>query len=347
MKQKYSLDCISWNITLHCNLKCFHCEFSAGKPSLNELTTEESLHLCEDLAKINCKRIILMGGEPFLRKDWYEIAKKIKQLNMEVAFISNGYTVSKKLIDQLKSLMPTFVGVSIDGGTAKTHDRIRGVKGSYDRALQFIDLCIHSKIPIIVITSVHKLNIKELPILRDIIYKKDILLWEIQTTDVEGRFPKKYLLNKEEFYSVGQFIANAQKKYSAKKKFVNGAHDMGYNSSFLPDLTGFKKWHGCQAGVSILAIESDGGIKGCSALNDRFVEDNIRNRNIKDIWNDPNAFAYNRKFKIENLKGYCRVCKYGKSCKGGCIETSYMLTGDLHCDPYCFYQIEQRYLKNK
>jgi radical SAM protein with 4Fe4S-binding SPASM domain len=347
VKKKYQLDCASWEITLQCNLKCFHCEFSAGKPLPDELTTEEALQLCKDLAEINCKRIILMGGEVFLRKDWHLVAQKIKQLDMELAFITNGYIIAKTLIDQLKSLRPVFVGVSIDGGNAQTHDKIRGVKGSFHRALQFIDLCINANIPVIVITSVHKLNIKELPTLMDVLFNKDILRWEVQITDIEGRFPKEYLVDEEEFYSVGEFITRVQKQHPKGERFVCGAHDMGYNSSILPELTGFNKWIGCPAGISLLAIESNGGVKGCSALTGKFVEGNIRKRSIKEIWNDPSAFAYNRQFKKEDLKGYCRICKYGETCKGGCIETAHMLTGNIHCDSYCFHRIEEKQKKKE
>ena len=340
MEQKYNLDCASWEITLKCNLKCFHCEYSAGDALSDELTTEEAINLVDDLAKIKCKRIIMMGGEVFLRKDWKKIAKHIRKYGIELAFISNGFISSKKLISDIKSVSPVFVGVSLDGGTAETHDKIRGVKGSFERALKFIDLCIESGIHIIVITSAHKLNIKELPILMDVLSNKKNLYWEIQITDVEGRFPKKYLLDFDEFYSLGKFITDAQKKHPLGKKFVNGSHDMGYNSSIFPDMTGFEKWQGCIAGLSLIAIESNGGIKGCSALTGKFVEDNIRNRSIIDIWKDPNSFSYNRNFKINDLKGFCRICKYGESCRGGCNETSFMYTGKVHCDPYCFHRLE-------
>ena len=341
MNSGYQLDCVSWEITLKCNLKCIHCEFSAGKPSPDELSTQEAIKLCEDLHRLNCKRVILMGGEPFLRKDWYRVSEKIKDLGMQLAFISNGYIIDKNLFNLLQKLEPIYIGVSIDGGRAETHDYIRGVKGSFDRALQFIDRCIELGIQTIVITSVHKLNIKELPNLRDILFDKENIQWKIQITDVEGRFPKKYLISEEEFYWVGEFIASIQKQHPRGEKFVTGAHDMGYHSSILPNLLGFE-WNGCPAGLSLLAIRSNGDISGCASLGPRFNEGNIRERSVVDIWNDPDAFAYNRKFKMEDLKGYCKRCRYAKSCKGGCTETSYMATGHIHCDPYCFHRIEQQ-----
>jgi len=340
---RHNLECASWEITLKCNLKCFHCEFSAGKADPDELSHEEAIKLCEDLARLKCRLVILMGGEPFLRKDWYIIAKKIKDMGMELAFITNGYSTSDKIFSKLRDLSPLYIGVSIDGGKAETHDTIRGVKGSFDRALKFIDICTKSKLRVHIVTSVHKFNIDELPLLRDILSDKDVF-WEIQMTDVAGRFPQKYLLNEREFYSVGCFIADTQKTHPLGKKFINGSHDTGYHSNHLPDLTGFTQWKGCQAGISLIGIESNGGIKGCSALTTEFVKYNIRDKNILDIWNDPNSFSYNRQFKKDDLKKYCKNCKYGLSCKGGCLETSYMSTGELHCDPYCFYRIEHEKL---
>lgn len=337
---KYSLECASWEITLRCNLKCFHCEFSAGKAQEDELTTEEALKLCEDLKRINCKRVILMGGEPFLRNDWDLIARKIKDLGMEVAFITNGYLNNEMVFNKLKDLSPVFIGVSIDGGKPETHDKIRGVKGSFERALNFVDKCIELKIPVIIITSVHKINFNKLSILRNILFDRNVF-WEIQITDVAGRFPKKYLISEDEFYSIGHFIYETQKSHPRGNKFINGAHDTGYNSKIFPNLTGFSDWQGCQAGVTLIAIESNGGIKGCSALTTKFVEDNIRNRNIVDIWNDLNSFAYNRKFKKTDLKGYCKICKFSEACKGGCMITSYMSTGNYHSDPYCFHRLEE------
>jgi radical SAM protein with 4Fe4S-binding SPASM domain len=336
----YSLQCASWEITLGCNLKCIHCEFSAGKTQEDELTKDEAFKLCKDLKKINCKRIILMGGEPFLRNDWDLIAKEIIDLGMEVAFITNGYLNNDTIFNKLNILSPVFIGISIDGGKPETHDKIRGVKDSFERAINFIDKCIDLKIPVIVITSVHKINIDELPLLRDVLFNKKVF-WEIQITDVAGRFPKKYLISEDEFYSIGRFIYDTQKSHPRGNKFVNGAHDTGYNSKIFPNLTGFSDWRGCQAGVSLVAIESNGGIKGCSALTTKFVEDNIRKRSIIEIWNDLNSFAYNRKFKITDLQGFCKKCQFQETCRGGCMITSYMSTGNYHSDPYCFHRIEE------
>ena len=75
-----------WELTLRCNAHCLHCGSSAGKSRSEELTTTEALKVCKDLAELNTKGVCLMGGEPFLRKDWPIIAKQIRDLNMKLYF---------------------------------------------------------------------------------------------------------------------------------------------------------------------------------------------------------------------------------------------------------------------
>ncbi len=128
---KYNLNCAVWEITLACNLECKHCGSSAGTARKNELTTNECFKLCEDLAEIGCKEVSLMGGEPFVRDDWSEIAWCIKDLGMDLAFVTNGILVPK-VIEKLTYLEPIVVGVSLDG-IKKTHDYIRR-EGSFDAA---------------------------------------------------------------------------------------------------------------------------------------------------------------------------------------------------------------------
>jgi radical SAM protein with 4Fe4S-binding SPASM domain len=338
--KKYIPYQVVWETTLRCNLKCIHCGSSAGTARPNELTTDEGMKLIRDLAEINAREICFMGGEPFLRKNWYELAREVRALGMKFLVISNGFIVDEKIISKLVTLEPYAVSASLDGGTAKTHDHIRGVKGSFKKVMNYISLSKKANLPTTVITTVSKLNYKELPLIRDFLLNKSIA-WQIQVCAPEGRFPQKLTLSKEEYYAVGAFIASMQKIYSRKELPVIGAHCFGYRSDFIPCLGLYPKFIGCQAGITILSIKSNGDVIGCLSTPEEYIEGNIRKRSIIDIWNDPDAFAYNRKFKKEDLGENCSDCRYGESCKGGCMGMSTALTGKPHNDPYCFYKIEK------
>ena len=331
----YKLDCAIWETTLACNLRCSHCGSAAGRARTDELTTEEALRLCEQLAGIGCSNVALMGGEVFLREDWLEIARCITDLGMKLSFVSNGFVLERH-IDDLVDLDPIVVGISIDG-LRKTHDMIRGVKGSLKRAIHSINLLRRKRKQVTVITTVSKLNLKELPRMKDIFLNKGIN-WQIQLATPFGNFKSEQMLSYEEFYSVGLFIAAQHAKFSFQNMPVVGAHCMGYHSSIMPG----SAWQGCTAGRSSIGITSNGGIVGCLAMgNDRYIEGNIREESLHSIWYGDTSFSYNRNFKPTDLGNHCQDCKYGSSCQGGCNSVSLGTTGTLHNNPFCFHRIER------
>lgn len=334
---------VAWELTLTCNMKCMHCGSSAGDTRIHELTTHEAIDLCTELAELHAKYINLTGGEALLRKDWYEISKEIKDLGIEVSVLSNGLILNEKIISELRSVGVYAIALSLDGGTSATHDSIRGVPGSFEKCLSSLEKLRKENLPATVITTVHKGNVKELPKIRDLILGKT-KAWQIQIAVPIGRFPIDYILSKEEFYAVALFIASTRKRFSVNELAVMGAHSIGYHSQVLRNTMVSPVWNGCQAGMNVLGIQSDGGVKGCLSLPDSFIEGNIRDRRLADIWDDPNSFSYNRKCKESDLKNQCTACRFGKTCKGGCTTVSASLTGAPHNDPYCLYFLENKML---
>jgi len=340
-----------WEFTLACNLRCIHCGSTAGKKREDELSIDEAIKLCYDLKKTGCKSVALMGGEPFLRKDFWIVARKIRELEMELSVITNGTVYNEDTFKELKKLDIQALATSIDGANPETHDKIRGVDGAFNKTISFIEKALSYDLPVSVITTVSKLNISELDGIKDLIKGRNIA-WQVQIAGSEGeRFDKSYLLSEEEFYSVGLFIEALRRKYNIRELPVIGAHDMGYNSCIIRNIYLYDKWNGCQAGISIVGIRSNGDVLGCLSINnDKYVEGNVRKKSLYDIWNDEKSFRYTRNFKIEDIGENCKNCKYIEDCKGGCSEMSLSKTGVFHNDPYCFYRIELRnmsFLKRK
>ncbi len=329
----YQLECAIWEFTLECNLNCSHCGSSAGKARPDELNTKECFKLCEELAELGCEEVALMGGEPFLRNDWLSVAQCIKDLGMNVNFVSNGIILDR-YIEEITRLEPQVIGISIDG-MQESHDLIRG-KGTWEKSVKAIELLRENEIQITIITTVSRINFGDLPLIKDFIFKKGIN-WQIQTAMPFGNFKKDKMLSKEEFYETGKFIAAMRKNNLFDDLPVVGAHCLGYYSANLP----LSQWDGCWAGISSIGITSDGGIVGCLSMgNDRFIEGNVRNESLIDIWENPSNFAYNRKFEKSKLGPNCKDCKFGIQCKGGCNSVSYILTNKFHNNPYCFHLIE-------
>ncbi|MCX7641819.1 MAG: radical SAM protein [Elusimicrobiales bacterium] len=340
----YNLISCVWELTRKCNLKCIHCGSSAGCVREGELNCEESLKLCHDLKKTGCVSVALMGGEPFLSPNFKIIAQEIRKLNMELSIITNGTILEDDLLYFLKSLSPKAIATSIDG-IDETHDFIRGVKGAFEKTLKFIDRCIELGLPVSVITSVSKINLSQIKDIASLIMNKNIA-WQIQIVGSEGkRFPKEYLLDEDDFYAVGSLLELLRRKYPIKTLPFIAAHDLGYYSCFIRNIWLYDEWCGCQAGISVCGIRSNGEVLGCLSINDdRFVEGDVRGKSLYDIWNDKDSFSYTRKYKLSDAGPNCYGCRYFKKCGGGCSEMSLMKTGVLHNDPYCFYRYEKNNL---
>jgi radical SAM protein with 4Fe4S-binding SPASM domain len=342
-RRKNKLSDTLFELTLRCNMHCIHCGSSAGYQRENELSADDWINVSNQLADLNCKQITLMGGEPFIRNDWYTIARHIRDRGMNLTIMSNGYFIDEKIINLLRTLEPYAIAISIDGATPKTHDSIRGTPGSFERCIHAIQLLKDANLPTTVVTTIHKMNLHDLQPMRDFLLHRGIA-WQIQMGNPLGRFPKTLTATPEEFYAVAMFIASSRRKYSITELPITGAHCMGYHSSVLPNIM-IGAWRGCHAGMNVLGIQSDGGIKGCLSLPDQFIEGNIREMLISDIWNDEEAFQYTRNFRRTDLNDDCTQCKYGSTCRGGCLSASISTTGRTHGDPYCLHLIEEKILR--
>ncbi len=329
-----------WEITFKCNMNCIHCGSdcsSVEKPY--QLTTAECFQIIRDLADLGCKSIVLSGGEPLLRKDYSAIAAEIKRHGMEVSFISNGDMVNEESIKVLRAIQPAAFGISLDAGESYLHDYIRGKKGSFDKVIRAFNLLKENGIQASVVSTIHKLNFDQLPKIRDILMKNGVRLWQIQYGDHIGRMTKETMITEAQFWEIGQFILETRQKYKKYFDVVSGADVFGYNGQTGEQIQGY--WTGCFAGMQCLGLGSDGSVRGCLSLQkDEFLEPyTTRERSLKEIWNDPESFKYNRQFDCSTLTGYCQKCVYAALCKAGCVRSASIDGG--RNNPYCLYKIEK------
>lgn len=338
----YKLDTAVWEITLRCNLNCLHCGSDADlNERPKELTTDEALDLIEQLQELGCRRVVLSGGEPFMRKDWPVLGQRIKDLGMVLSFITNGFSMNDNHIDVLYQLKPNSVSFSIDGSNAETHDYIRGKEGVFDYVCKIIKKLTDRGQFVSVVTSAHKKNLEQLPDILSLLIDLGVAAWQIQTATPQGRMPQELAMNEREYYKLAEFIAENRQKYKTIIKIMEG-DCIGYFSKLSPYME-MTTWQGCQAGMKAMGIESDGAIKGCLSLHgEDYIEGNIRERSLKEIWTDSDNFKYNRRFNPDMLQGICKDCKYGAICRGGCSEKALSFTGTPYGSPFCLYKIESK-----
>ena len=328
---------IGWELTLQCNLRCRHCGSAAGKPRKNELSTVEALSICEQLPELLVQEVDFTGGEPFLRPDIFIIAEKLHELGIRTNILTHGYGYSAEDIARLKSSGISGAGISLDG-MEQTHDYTRRSRGSYQSVMKTISLFQQAKLPFNVITTVNSMNVVELGEMYNTLLNARVKYWRLQGIIPMGRvsaYPNLQLKEKD-YHELGAFIQS--------KKTQND--DAGLEiicSDGLQYIVDSKmKWQGCGAGIVTCGITADGRVKGCLSMPDELTEGNLRKETLWDIWFGDNSFTYNRKFTAESLGDNCSKCEMAMECKGGCSSSSYVMTGDFHNDPFCFYRIDEK-----
>ncbi|WP_297420270.1 radical SAM protein [Clostridium sp.] len=339
---KYKPITAVWEITMGCNMRCKHCGSSCESSLEGELTTEEALKLCDDLGQLGFKWITLSGGEPTTRKDWNLIAKRLNKNNIVPNMITNGWNLNEETIDKAVEAGINTIAISIDG-LENTHDLIRK-KESFNRSMSALELLKNKNINYSIITTINSVNINELEELKSIFIKKGVMGWQLQLGLPMGNMSKNSVLVAKPS-DVDLVIDFAHKTMLEDKIDIQLADCMGYfnikeievrNHSLKTDVY---EWNGCAAGKHTLGILHNGDIVGCTSIRNReFVEGNIKIKNIKEIWENPDGFSWNRQMKKEQLNGLCKKCKYGNRCLGGCSNTKLTHGGSVHAEnKFCSY----------
>jgi radical SAM protein with 4Fe4S-binding SPASM domain len=338
---------VLWEVTLRCNLRCAHCLASAGGARADELTTDEALGVCDELAALGAGGVCLMGGELFLRRDWETLAERLVQKGISTGIFTNGWLLTEERADRLLDLGVIQVGVSLDAADPHVHDQIRGMPGAHARALAAMERVARRPFRYrTVVTSVNRMNIGELDSLRDLLVERAPgFTWTVNITSCHDadRLGQGRTLGREEYRRLAAFVAENRPELRGRLN-LTAADDLGYFSTRFPDLHDFE-WKGCRAGLDALGIESDGSVKGCLALPSSFCEGNVREKPLRELWLDPQRFAYTRRFSADKLAGDCRGCEHGLVCRGGCTDLAVSFTGSLHHHPFCLYREEREALR--
>ena len=334
-KCRFPLRSCVWEITLACCFCCKYCGSSGGKARENELSTAECLQVAQQLAELGCRRVSLIGGEVFLRPDWDQIVSALTSQGIKVAVITNGFLFTPALIDRIKALGVESVAVSLDGLQA-VHDRYRQ-EGSFARASRAIDTLTAHGVPVSVISTLHSQNVPQLEEFYCFLCTKPIFAWQLQACSPMGNAARSGLPYAFDFATVARFVS----EHEQTAPFRMGlADNIGYFSTqeglSRGNLISPPVFTGCHAGLTTIGIDSVGNVRGCESMyDDRFIEGNLRRRTLADIWNDPDAFAYNRRFRPELLTGTCASCPQGARCAGGCRSYNFFTHGRLYESPYC------------
>lgn len=125
---------VSLHVTNSCNLRCKYCYSNKDgrfNQHLHDFSTVELKHYIREMRQLGTRWIVLLGGEPLLRKDIGELIRFVKREGMLCEIVTNGILLPEK-IDEVKDV--DLICLSLDGNEHE-NDIMRGT-GSYKSAIR-------------------------------------------------------------------------------------------------------------------------------------------------------------------------------------------------------------------
>lgn len=334
-------------VTDRCNEKCIHCA-ADNKVCRPELTTQQWISIIEDLESTLVSQgrrgvYIWFGGEPTCRSDIRELIKYCGDHGYYQAIATNGINFDDDFAQFCVDNHMSHVFVSLDSVNPEKVDKIRGVKGAFEKAKNAIETAIRHGLFTLVTTTVMKQNIDELEeikafvedlgasaYMRAVIKQRNAYInWdEIGLTDEEYKrfyeFRNKYTIQAIEQDKIG--VASLCQTYDMIPFLEDGISQS--------TLTAIEWGAGCQACRSISGIDINGNFFPCDYPS-KLTLGNVLEDGLQKIM-DSQLF---KDIRDRKRTGKCAGCHHLDLCGGGCRVQAECDTGDFFASmSYCWHE---------
>lgn len=331
-------------ITNQCNLRCLYCShFTSNGDVETALDKDEWDAFFEELGRLGVMRVILQGGEPFIRKDLSEIIESIVKNRMRFEILSNGTLITREMAAFLAATRRCdSVQVSIDGSSAISHDACRG-DGAFEKALTGIQHLCEQGLSVSVRATLHRFNVDDLNGIADLLINKVGLsgfstnaasyfglcrqnMEQVGLTVQERTRAMEALLDLNRRYG-GRISATAGPL--AEAGMWTGMVDA--RSQGKDKLPGRGYLTGCGGGFEKMGVLADGTMVPCSQLS-HMAMGRINVDDLAKVWQShPELRKLRERSRIPlSAFEFCRGCEFINYCTGNCPALAYTMTGKVN-----------------
>ena len=301
-------DTLQISLTSRCNLRCKMCNVWENAKETQELSFEEIKSVIDQCSKWGIEEINLCGGEPLLKENCVEIIKYAKNLKIRVILTTNGTLIDENMAKRLIESGLDIITISVDGARAKTHDKIRGQSGAYEKIMQGIKHlnCFGkgSKLIKVMILTLSNYNLDELEEYFSL--AKSLAIDSLYITPVVPNNVKLYERDaqsaQDDLWICGERLKKLDEILEKIDLLQKSQYGLNYPSFpllkkyFRGEVTS-KDWV-CFSGYRRFVLLPDGLIQMCGN-----IIGSIRDSSVKEIWNS--KLARKRRMQIKKCRNFC------------------------------------------
>jgi SynChlorMet cassette radical SAM/SPASM protein ScmF len=321
-------------LTSGCNLACQHCWLSpAYQPeggTGGHLDFDLFTQAIEEGLPLGLSSVKLTGGEPLLHPDFVKIVDLLQQKQLGLTIETNGTLMTRELAFYLKEHSTLgHISVSVDGASAATHDPFRGVKGSFERAVQGTGWLVEAGFRPQVIMSLHAGNVEEIEALVRLaegLGAGSVKFNLIQPTGRGERLTERgKVLDMARLIEIGRWVEGELQKRSGLALFYSwpmafqGLRRLGRDGSDSCGIFGIlgvlASGLYAMCGIGVQIPELSYGLIG----QDRLAE----------VWAEHPMLVQLRESLPAQLEGVCAECLFQAQCLGSCVAENYHQTRRL------------------
>ena len=324
---------VQWSITGKCNYHCRHCFQSAPEGALDEPTLEQCMDIIRQLDECGVKQVSLTGGEPLIRRDFFQIVDEILRRDMVITMIySNGRLITQEFIDNLKerNIHPGFQ-LSFDG--VGYHDWMRGVKGAEKIALDAMRLLHDSGFQASAAMCLCRDNAGSIRDTVNALAEVNCIGLKLQRTVPQGEWenePEHFLSYDETFRIYMDYLPQYKEDGCPIAIQMEGFFTYDKKSGYgIPCRRGAESIEqleilpACGAIHTSLYIGPNGAVVPCMTMCGTKIEKlfpNIFETPLQDILTDSSytELTDKRVDYLQSTKEECLKCEHRLNCCGGC-----------------------------
>ncbi len=356
---------VALETTRRCNLHCIHCRAQGGEAPAGELTKEEIFRLFDALAERGRPIVILTGGEPLMREDIFEIARRGTDMGFHMSMAPNGTLMVDAVARKMIESGIQRIAISLDGASSEVHDAFRQMPGAFAGAMKGIEAARKAGLPFQINTSVTAFNAAELPKVHELAKQlgaaghhifmlvrvgrgrtldaelppaeqEKLLRW-LHDRSREGLIAVRATCAPHYFRILTQAERLSPSPLEGEDRDEGDSRRRPHSRMGQPPHSGDSPYaitRGCTAGDRFVFISSTGHVQPCGYL--EIDCGDLRRQSFWDIW-DHNPVLQDLRHE-DRLKGKCGICEFRSVC-GGCRARAYATTGDyLAEEPACLYK---------